>query len=201
MATLRSRCGHYIFAPWFLLSSSFFPRLISAVGHWMSTILHTWCGLSANLGCRSETCCTRLTENTGHKKLPKIRRLSTIVQLCRAIMSPQLRHISTVGKNFLSSNISSRCPHNMVNFGPLAAEIGPVVWGTPANFNGFHALQRYCMVLQQWGVSQTLRRWTEAPHIFGRVAITFGILVVYGKLEGMETEQVPPLRRTLASSP
>jgi len=25
----------------------------------------------------------------------------------------------------------------MVNFGPLAAEIGPVVWGTPANFNGF----------------------------------------------------------------
>jgi len=23
---------------------------------------HTWCGLSANLGCRSETCCTRLPE-------------------------------------------------------------------------------------------------------------------------------------------
>ena len=28
----------------------------------------------------------------------------------------------------------------MVNFGPLAAEIDPVVWGTPANFNGFHVL-------------------------------------------------------------
>ena len=28
----------------------------------------------------------------------------------------------------------------MVNFGPLAAEIGPVVWGTPANFNGFRVL-------------------------------------------------------------
>jgi len=25
----------------------------------------------------------------------------------------------------------------MVNFGLLAAEIDPVVWGTPANFNGF----------------------------------------------------------------
>jgi len=25
----------------------------------------------------------------------------------------------------------------MVNFSPLAAEIGTVVWGTPANFNGF----------------------------------------------------------------
>ena len=45
MAALRSRCGHYIFALWFLLlpSSSFvFPRLISAVAEWMSTILvHT----------------------------------------------------------------------------------------------------------------------------------------------------------------
>jgi len=28
----------------------------------------------------------------------------------------------------------------MVNFGALAAEISPVVWGTPANFNGFRAL-------------------------------------------------------------
>jgi len=25
----------------------------------------------------------------------------------------------------------------MVNFGPLAAEIGSPVWGTPTNFNGF----------------------------------------------------------------
>jgi len=28
----------------------------------------------------------------------------------------------------------------MVNFGPLEAEIGPVVWGSPANFNGFRVL-------------------------------------------------------------
>ena len=28
----------------------------------------------------------------------------------------------------------------MVNFGLLAAEIGSVVWGTPANFNGFSVL-------------------------------------------------------------
>jgi len=38
MASLHSRCGHYIFALWFLCSS-FFPRLISAITHWMSTIL------------------------------------------------------------------------------------------------------------------------------------------------------------------
>jgi len=31
---------------------------------------HTWCGLSVNLGRRSEMCCMRLAENTGHKKSP-----------------------------------------------------------------------------------------------------------------------------------
>jgi len=28
----------------------------------------------------------------------------------------------------------------MANLGPLAAEIDPVVWGTPANFNGVRVL-------------------------------------------------------------
>ena len=44
------------------------------------------------------------------------------------------------GKNLLSSNTSSTCPHNMVNFGPLTAEIGSGVWGTPTNFSGFCVL-------------------------------------------------------------
>jgi len=43
-------------------------------------------------------------------------------------------------KKLLSSNMSSRCLHNMVNFGPLTVEIGSGVWGTPANFNGFRVL-------------------------------------------------------------
>jgi len=43
-------------------------------------------------------------------------------------------------KNLLSRNISSRHHHNMVNVGLLAAEIDPVVWGTPAIFNGFRVL-------------------------------------------------------------
>ena len=34
----------------------------------------------------------------------------------------------------LSSNTSSTCPVNMVNFGPLTAEIGSGVWGTPYKF-------------------------------------------------------------------
>jgi len=48
---------------------------------------HTWCGLGVNLTCRSETCCTRLAENTVRKKVAKYRHLGTIAQLCRAISS------------------------------------------------------------------------------------------------------------------
>jgi len=34
----------------------------------------------------------------------------------------------------------STCPDNMVNFGPLTAEIGSGVWVNPTNFNGFCVL-------------------------------------------------------------
>ena len=94
-----------------LLLLSFFPRLISDVADWMSAIL---AHVLANLGCRSETCCTRLAENTGRKKSPKIRHLGTITQLCPAISS-QLRHVSTIGgKNFLNNNSSATHLYNMV---------------------------------------------------------------------------------------
>jgi len=64
-------------------------------------------------------------------------------------------------KNFLSSNISPTCPHNMVNFGLLAAEIVSLVWGTPGNFNGFRVLAALLHGISVVGVSQSLRRWTE----------------------------------------
>jgi len=60
MAALCSRCGHYILQVWFLsFFLLFFPHL---------PYFHTWCGLSADLECRSEICCTRLAQNTGCKK-------------------------------------------------------------------------------------------------------------------------------------
>ena len=111
--------------------------------------VYTWCGLSVNLECRSETWCTRLAEKYRTQKSPK--------------NSPSAHYRTTLSgyilatkaytdnrKKLLSSNISSRCPRNMVIFGPLAAEIGPVVGGTPANFTGLASWQRYCTVLQQW---------------------------------------------------
>ena len=108
---------------------------------------HTWCGLSANLECRSETCCARLAENTTTT-------LSGYIFATKAF-------IDNRKKNLLSSNISSTCPHNMVNFGPLAPEIVALVWGTPANFNGFRILAALLHGTLVEGVSQTLRRWTE----------------------------------------
>jgi len=47
---------------------------------------------------------------------------------------------------------------NMVNFGPLVADIGSLVWGTPANFNGFRVLAALLHGTLIVGVSQTLRR-------------------------------------------
>ena len=75
-------------------------------------------------------------------------------------------------KNLLSSNISSTCPYNMVNFGPLAAEIVSLVWGTPGNFNGFRIFTaRHSSSGRQpnCGVEQ------RAPPMFGRAAIRLGI--------------------------
>jgi len=99
MAAPCNRAGHYIFALWFpsffhLLSSFFLAESQrSEIG--CLPYFHTWCGLSANLECMSEMCCTRLAENTGRKN----RHYGTIAQLCRA-MSSELRHLSTIGKNF-----------------------------------------------------------------------------------------------------
>jgi len=46
----------------------------------------------------------------------------------------------------------------MVNFGPLAADIGSLTWGTPANFNGFRVLAALLHDTLVVGVSQTFRR-------------------------------------------
>jgi len=102
----------------------------------------------------------------------KHRHLCTIAQPCGPEPS-QLRHVSTVGKNLLSSNMSSTCSH-MANFGPLAAEIGSGVWGTPASFNGFRVLAVLLHATLVEGVSQT-SALNRVPRTFVRAAITLGI--------------------------
>ena len=118
--------------------------------------------------------CTRLAANTGRKKVAKNRHLGTIAQLCRAISS-QLRHVSTIGKNLLSSDTSSTSPDNMVNFGPLTAEIGSGVWGTPTNFNKFCVLAALLHGIQQWASAKLCGVEQRAPATFGRATIRLGI--------------------------
>ena len=88
-------------------------------------------------------CCMWLVGDAELKTSPKTSHLGTIAQLCQAISSP-LRHVSTIRKNLLSSNISSTCPHNTVNFSPLAAEIDPVVWASQLISMGLASWQHYC---------------------------------------------------------
>jgi len=135
-----------LFLSFFLASSQ-----LSQIG--CLPYFHTWCGLSANLEKRrSEMHCTRLAENTGRKNSPSRHHRTTLsgcIFATKACIDNR--------RNLLSSDTSSTCPHNMVNFGPLTAEVVSGIWGTPANFNGFRVLAALLHGTLVVGVSQTLR--------------------------------------------
>ena len=78
-------------------------------------------------------------------------------------------------KNLLSSNTSSTSPVNMVNFGPLTAEIVSGVWGTPTNFNGFCVLAALLHGIQQWASAKLCGVEQRTPPMFGRATIRLGI--------------------------
>ena len=174
MAALHSRCRHYIFAQ-FLFFLSFFPFFFSSPnlsGHRLD-VYHT-----STHGVVLMRVFTMQVWNVLHGSLKvqdaAIRHLCTVVQqLCRAVSS-QLRHISTVAKKMLNSNASSTCPHNMVNFGPLTAEIGSGVWVSLRISAGFAYWQRLLHGTLIVGVSQSAAL-NMAPPIFDRAAITLGI--------------------------
>jgi len=82
MAALCNRAGHIYFHPVVSYSFFFFLSFFSSPnlsGRRLDVYhTYTWCGLSANLEYRSETCCARFAENTGRKKSPKSRHLGII---------------------------------------------------------------------------------------------------------------------------
>jgi len=101
-------------------------------------------------------------------------------------------------KNLLNSNTSSTCPHNMVNFGLLTAEICWRVLGTLSNFNGLRVLAAYSYrpssvvcrsvchasepckngwtdrdavwVMDSGGPKETRIRWGPDPHAKGQLS-------------------------------
>jgi len=94
-----------------------------------------------------------LTKNAGCKKSPSVHQ--------RTILSGYIFATKVLidnGKKLVKQQYLLWMSHNMVNFGLLAADISPVVWGTLANFNGFRVLAALLHCSQVVGVSQTLRR-------------------------------------------
>jgi len=89
-------------------------------------------------------------------------------------------------KNLLNSNnaISLTCPHSMVNFGLLTAEISWQGWGTLVNFNRFSGLasllHRQCLT----EVNQTLHDVWPSP------ALVCYVYIFGGSLSLMEFCQV-----------
>jgi len=120
----------------------------------------------------SEVCCTRLAENTGHKKSPKNRHLGTIAQLCPAI-SWQLKHVSTIGKTYVKQQYLL---HTFPQYGelwPSNAETGSVVCSTAANFNGFRVLPSLLQRRRSPEANQTLHDVWPSPGMV-RYIYTFG---------------------------
>jgi len=98
-------------------------------------------------------------------------------------------------KNSLNGNISFIGSHNMMNFGPLTAEICWWVWGTPANFNGFCVL---ASLLHRRRSSEVTKLCT----MFGRLLRWYITYTFWGLF--FVTEFLPAakftLRQSLASS-
>ena len=135
MVGLCNRADHYILPCDFYLSFLFSsPNLSGRRLDVYHTSTHG-VALSANLEGMSEMCCTRLAANTGLKKSPFWHHRTTFsgcIFAAEACIDNR--------KKWLNSNTSSTCPHNVVNFGLLTAEIRWRVWCAPANFNGFRVL-------------------------------------------------------------
>ena len=129
MAALWNRAGHYIFPCVFFRSSFFFLFFSPDLrGRRLDVYpyFYTWCGPSANLECRSEMCCMRLAGNAGPKKLPEIRDLGTITQICRAISS-HVRHVLTIWKKRVKQQYLLHMSSQYGELWPLA--IGPCTNG------------------------------------------------------------------------
>jgi len=135
----------------------YFPRLISAAGDWISTILPhmvwPWCEFRMHVW-------NALYAARWKYRTQKIAILASSHKFVGLYLRSWGMYRQSE-KILLNIDTSSTCPHNTVNFGLLTAEICWRVWGTPSNFNGFRVLAALLHGTLVVGVSQTLRRWTE----------------------------------------
>ena len=105
-------------------------------------------------------CCMRLAGNEGRKKIAK----KSLSGHHRTTLSGYIfaTKALTIGKNLLSSNISSTCPHSMVPFFPLATDIDWRVWAFHQISTAFASWLRYCSDVAQ-------RKPAKLCTMFGRL--------------------------------
>jgi len=121
---------------------------------------HTWCGLSANLRCRSKTCCTRLAENTGCKKSrqksPPGHHCTTLPGYIFATKARIDRRIKLIKQQYVL--------HMSPQYGELLPTCGWDWSGSLRHPCKFQRVSHLGSITAQHlvvSVSQTLRRWTE----------------------------------------
>ena len=160
MVALCNRADHYVFALWYLsffLLSFFFssPNLSGRrldVYH-ISTHGVALCEFRMNVW------------NVRHVALWKCRTQKiAILAPSHSFVGLYLRSWGMCRqseKKLVKHDTSSTCPHNIVNFRLLTAEICWRVWGIPSNFNDFRILEALLHGTLVVDVSRTLRRWTE----------------------------------------
>ena len=161
-----SRAGHYILLLWFLSSFFLFFSLPVLSGRRLD-VYHAYTHDVALVQIWN-ACLKCAVRGSVTIQDVKIRHLCTITQLCQAISS-QLRHALTIRKELVKQQCLLPMSSNIVNFGPLVAEICFRVWGTPANFNGFCILA----LLFHWRCSAEVN---QTLHNFGRLV---GCYIIY----------------------
>jgi len=80
MVALPNRADHYIFILSFVLLIFLTQSQPSQIG--CLPYLYTWCGLSANLRCTSETCCTRMQDAKSRQKIAICAPSHNFARLC-----------------------------------------------------------------------------------------------------------------------
>ena len=177
MAALRSRCGHYIFALWFLsiyLLSFFIPRLISAVAHWMSSILlhMVWPYCEFRMQVWNVLHAARYKYGTQKwcKKSPSAHHRTTLSGYIFASKACIDNRKKLVKQQYL--------PHMSLQYGELRRTSGWdrfVSLGHPSKFQRVSRLGSVTARHSTSGRQPNCGVERRAPPVFGRAAITLGI--------------------------
>jgi len=115
-------------------------------------------------------CRTRFTGNAWSKKSPSAHHHTTVLGYIFATKA----HINN-RKKLVKQQYLPTCPWNLVNFSPLAAEIVSLVWGTPANFNGFRVLASLLQQHRSAEANRTLHSvWPLPGLVHYRYVYIFG---------------------------